>query len=210
MIATRRGATARWPKLFSPLTAEQQRISDDFMKHWHELLPQRFGLIECFIHGYPVGHAPAPFRRTLEIGAGLGEHLHYEKLTPTQEENYFAVELRENMSRQISERFSRVPVGPAMTLDPKMWSAAVRVNLDGTFNVLRAFAGSQRAWHCRPRRRLYGKGSGRCHPYSDGERKQHHAAFGSIPGRGVAPFCQPSETEGCADEMGEHEIKRRR
>jgi len=32
------------------------------------------------------------------------------------------------------------PVGPVMTLDPKMWSAAVRVNLDGTFNVLRAFA----------------------------------------------------------------------
>jgi NAD(P)-dependent dehydrogenase (short-subunit alcohol dehydrogenase family) len=32
------------------------------------------------------------------------------------------------------------PVGPAMTLDPKKWSAAVRVNLDGTFNVVRAFA----------------------------------------------------------------------
>jgi NAD(P)-dependent dehydrogenase (short-subunit alcohol dehydrogenase family) len=31
------------------------------------------------------------------------------------------------------------PVGPAMTLDPKEWSAAVRVNLDGTFNVVRAF-----------------------------------------------------------------------
>jgi 3-oxoacyl-[acyl-carrier protein] reductase len=27
-----------------------------------------------------------------------------------------------------------------MTLDPKEWSAAIRVNLDGTFNVLRAFA----------------------------------------------------------------------
>lgn len=32
------------------------------------------------------------------------------------------------------------PVGPAMTLDPKKWSAAVRANLDGTFHVLRAFA----------------------------------------------------------------------
>jgi NAD(P)-dependent dehydrogenase (short-subunit alcohol dehydrogenase family) len=32
------------------------------------------------------------------------------------------------------------PVGPAMTLDPKEWGAAVRVNLDGTFHVLRAFA----------------------------------------------------------------------
>ena len=35
---------------------------------------------------------------------------------------------------------SQGPIGPAMTLDPKSWSAAVRVNLDGTFNVLRAFA----------------------------------------------------------------------
>lgn len=32
------------------------------------------------------------------------------------------------------------PIGPAMTLDPKTWSAAIRVNLDGTFHVLRAFA----------------------------------------------------------------------
>jgi len=106
MIANSRGA--RWPKSFSPLTAEQQRISDDFMKHWHEVLPQRFGLIERFNHAYPVRHAPAHFRRTLEIGAGLGEHLHYEKLTPTQEENYYALELRENMSRRISERFPHV------------------------------------------------------------------------------------------------------
>ena len=32
------------------------------------------------------------------------------------------------------------PIGPAMTLAPKSWSATVRVNLDGTFHVLRAFA----------------------------------------------------------------------
>jgi hypothetical protein len=108
MITVRRAAAARWPKMFPPLSAEQQRISDDFMKHWHEVLPQRFGLVERFNHGYPVRHAPADFRRTLEIGAGLGEHLHYEKLTPKQEENYYALELRENMSRQISERFRRV------------------------------------------------------------------------------------------------------
>lgn len=31
------------------------------------------------------------------------------------------------------------PIGLAMTLEPEAWSAAVRVNLDGTFNVLRAF-----------------------------------------------------------------------
>jgi SAM-dependent methyltransferase len=108
MTATRSGPPARWPKSFPPLTAEQQRISDDFMKHWHEVLPQRFGLIERFNHGYSVRHAPASFRRTLEIGAGLGEHLHYEKLTSAQEEGYYALELRENMRRQLGENFPRV------------------------------------------------------------------------------------------------------
>ena len=108
MITPRRAARPCWPKTFPPLTPEQQRISNDFMKHWHEVLPQRFGLVERFNHGYPVRHAPAHFRRTLEIGAGLGEHLHYEKLTPEQEENYYTLELRENMSRQISERFPLV------------------------------------------------------------------------------------------------------
>lgn len=34
---------------------------------------------------------------------------------------------------------SQGPVGPAMTLSPESWSATVRVNLDGTFNLLRAF-----------------------------------------------------------------------
>ena len=32
------------------------------------------------------------------------------------------------------------PAGAALTLDPKEWSATVRVNLDGTFHVIRAFA----------------------------------------------------------------------
>ena len=99
---------SRWPKTFPPLTPEQQCISDDFMKHWHEVLPQRFGLIERFTHGYAVKHAPRDFRRTLEIGAGLGEHLLHEKLSPEQERNYYALELRENMSAQLRACFPRV------------------------------------------------------------------------------------------------------
>jgi len=98
----------KWPKTFPPLTDEQQRISDDFMKHWHEVLPRRFGRIEKFNHGYPVKHAPANFLRTLEIGAGLGEHLEYERLTDEQECNYYAVELRPNMTAALKERFPRV------------------------------------------------------------------------------------------------------
>ena len=87
-----------WPKTFPPLTAEQEQIRDDFMKYWHEVLPKRYRLIERFNHRYPVRTAPASFLRTLEIGAGIGEHLEHEKLTPEQECNYWAVELRANMS----------------------------------------------------------------------------------------------------------------
>src|SRR5262245_50433056 len=97
-----------WPKTSPPLTAEQQRISDDFMKHWHEVLPRRFGIIDRFNHSYPVRTAPEGFRRTLEVGAGIGEHLHYEALSPEQEASYHALELRENMSAAIRERFPRI------------------------------------------------------------------------------------------------------
>jgi SAM-dependent methyltransferase len=100
--------TAKWPKVLPPLTPEQQKISDDFMKLWHEVLPRRFGIVETFNHRFPVRHSPAGFRNTLEIGAGLGEHLHYEKLTPEQEKNYYALELRENMAAVIREKFPRV------------------------------------------------------------------------------------------------------
>lgn len=97
--------SSKWPKTFPPLTPEQQRISDDFMKHWHEVLPQRFGIIDRFNHAYPVQNRPGRFLRTLEIGAGIGEHLEYEQLTPEQLANYYCLELRENMSAEIRRRF---------------------------------------------------------------------------------------------------------
>ena len=98
----------KWPKTLPPLTPEQQRINDDFVKLWHEVLPQRFGVVEKFNHNFPVNYSTAGFKTTLEIGAGLGEHLAYENLTPEQEENYFCNEFRENMAMEIRERFPRV------------------------------------------------------------------------------------------------------
>lgn len=100
--------TAKWPKVLPPLTDEQRRISDEFMKLWHQQLPGRYGLIDRFNHSFPVRHSRPGFRSTIEIGAGLGEHLHYEKLTPEQEAAYTAVELRENMAAEIRRRFPRV------------------------------------------------------------------------------------------------------
>src|SRR5450755_4723620 len=90
-------AGSKWPKRFPPLTEEQQRTSDDFMKYWHEVLPKKYGIVDNFNHCYVVDNAPAQFVRTLEIGAGIGEHLRYEELSDAQERNYVAVDIRANM-----------------------------------------------------------------------------------------------------------------
>src|SRR5688500_18806706 len=98
----------KWPKYVPPLTPEQREISNDFMKYWHKLLPRHFSIVERFNHGYPVWHAPRNFKTTLEIGAGLGEHIIHEPLTEEQTRNYHTLELRENMSRAIKIRFPKV------------------------------------------------------------------------------------------------------
>jgi ubiquinone/menaquinone biosynthesis C-methylase UbiE len=100
----------KWPKLLPPLSEEQQRISDDFMQHWHKVLPQRYKFIDHFNHRYPVRHAPKEFSRTLEIGAGLGEHLEYERLSSEQAKQYVALELRPNMAQTVQERFPNIQV----------------------------------------------------------------------------------------------------
>src|SRR5260221_3919076 len=99
-----------WPKVLAPLTSEQRHISDDFMKYWHEVLPKKYSVIDKFNHNYPVRASEEPFARTLEIGAGIGEHLHYEQLSPDQERGYHALELRENMAQRIRERFPNINV----------------------------------------------------------------------------------------------------
>jgi SAM-dependent methyltransferase len=102
--------TRKWPKTLPALTPEQQQRSDEFMKLWHVELAgrPRYGSIEKFNHGFPVAHSPAGFKTTLEIGAGLGEHLEYEKLTPEQERGYHCNEFRENMAAEIRRRFPNV------------------------------------------------------------------------------------------------------
>jgi SAM-dependent methyltransferase len=103
-------SASKWPKSLPPLTAEQQRINDEFIKCWHEELAgrPRYGLIEKFNHKFPVEYSRPGFKTTLEIGSGLGEHIRYEKLTRTQEENYYANEFRENMVAEIRKSFPHV------------------------------------------------------------------------------------------------------
>lgn len=102
--------TTTWPKTFPPLSADQEKIRDDFMKHWHEVLAsqRQFGLIEKFNHCYPIKQSNKNFINTLEVGAGLGEHLSYEKLNPTQQKNYVALEMRRNMFEEIKNKYPAI------------------------------------------------------------------------------------------------------
>lgn len=99
---------AKWPKTFPPLSSEQQAISDDFVKYWHEVLPKRYGVVDYFNHNYVVRNAPSKFLTTLELGAGLGGHLQYERLSDAQLDNYYAVDIRENMAAELRRRFPKV------------------------------------------------------------------------------------------------------
>jgi SAM-dependent methyltransferase len=93
----------KWPKAVPPLSKEQQFISDDFMKYWHQQLPRRYGAIEKFNHTYPLRYLPLETRwRTLELGAGIGAHLAFE---PLDRQEYHCVELRESMAQEINRRF---------------------------------------------------------------------------------------------------------
>ena len=112
--------TTKWPKVLRELTPKEQAIHDDFMRRWHEVLPGRYGVVERFNHSFPVRRSRSGFRATIEIGAGLGEHLSHERLTAEQERDYVAVELRQNMADRLSGAHPRVQtlVGDCQTRLP--------------------------------------------------------------------------------------------
>lgn len=97
----------RWPKSLPVLSEEQERIRKDFMNHWLEVLPKRYGLIEKFNHRYPLRTLDAGVT-TLEIGAGLGAHLRFENLEIQQE--YVALELQPELAKTIRVSYPAVGV----------------------------------------------------------------------------------------------------
>lgn len=101
---------SKWPKVLPPLDLKSQQINDDFMRYWHEVFSTKLRFVDRWNHRYVVKHGPKAFTRTLEIGAGLGEHIAWEKLNPKQESEYVAIELRESMAQKIRARFPRITV----------------------------------------------------------------------------------------------------
>src|SRR5713226_4565322 len=108
-----------WPKKLAALTPEQERIRDDFFNCWLEELPKRYTVFEHFNQRYPL----RTFRsmsekdgriKTLDIGAGKGEHIAYEDL---DQQTYMALELRAELANSIRSTFpnSDVVVGNCET-----------------------------------------------------------------------------------------------
>lgn len=94
--------TGVWPKHPPALNEAQSRAREAFMGRWLEVLP-RYRSIERFNHTYPLVRDPCG--RTLEIGAGRGEHLRYENLV---QQEYYAVELRDELAAVIRQHFPSV------------------------------------------------------------------------------------------------------
>jgi len=103
-MAANPGALTKWPKQRPELTVEQQGILEDWYAYWLGLLPNKFDAVNEFNNRYPLKSYRAGFR-TLEIGAGIGEHLSRENLT---DQEYFAQELRANLADEIRRLYPNV------------------------------------------------------------------------------------------------------
>lgn len=99
-----------FPKKLKKLSSKQKKISDDFMKYWHEVLRSKYTIVDKFNHKFIVNSRPNRFKTVLEIGAGDGEHLYYEKLSKKKLKNYYALDIRKNMLTRLINEYKDVNV----------------------------------------------------------------------------------------------------
>jgi SAM-dependent methyltransferase len=105
-ILSMKEKSSKWPKAIPSLTEEQLRIRDDFMGHWLEVLSNNYSIIERFNHRYAL-RSFVESGRTLEIGAGRGAHLAYERM---DQQEYVAQELRPELAEKIKGKYPNVQV----------------------------------------------------------------------------------------------------
>lgn len=97
-----------FPKKIPDLTEDQISIKNDFMEHWLQVLRNKYAFVDKFNQNIVVKNKPNNFLTTLEIGAGLGEHIKYENLTDDQEKNYYALDIRENLLKILSKDYPSI------------------------------------------------------------------------------------------------------
>lgn len=94
--------TPIWPKEIPTLSQEQEQAREQWMKLWHDLLPQKYQMVESFNHGYLAGLPIKDGCKTLEIGAGLGEHAQWENLNSQE---YVFLEYRKEWCDIVSQKY---------------------------------------------------------------------------------------------------------
>lgn len=100
--------TGKWPKNIPELTPEEQKISDDFMNYWLTVLPNQYGIIEKFNHGFPASIQPPAGAKTLEVGAGRCTHIDWEP--NERQEDYYAIEFRHNIAEEARQNYPRINI----------------------------------------------------------------------------------------------------
>lgn len=98
---------SKWPKGIPELTVQQKAIKQDWVEYWLNSYGKKFGFVERFNHTYATKIGIFPQCKTLEIGAGLGDHLKYENFTL---QDYTAVEIVPEYARIIAERYPQIRV----------------------------------------------------------------------------------------------------
>jgi len=93
-----------WPKELPTLSQKQKDAQEKWMRYWHEVLPKKYGIIEKFNHGFPAKFSKNITKQTntLEIGAGLGEHIKWENIT---NQNYHLLEYRKEWCEILKRKF---------------------------------------------------------------------------------------------------------
>jgi len=99
-----------WPKVIAPIDPGMQRICDEFMEEWHKKLGGHLGFIDRFNHAFVLKNSQVDWRRTLDLGAGLGEHFAFEALPDSKIDQYQMVEVRRNMAEGIRARFPQARI----------------------------------------------------------------------------------------------------
>lgn len=98
---------SEWPKKVPTLTTEQQVIKQDWIKYWLSTYGKKLSFVEKFNHSYAMNKGFYPNCKTLEIGAGLGDHLKYENFNLQE---YTAIEIVPEYAQIIKEKYPSIYV----------------------------------------------------------------------------------------------------
>lgn len=95
--------TTKWPKIPIQLSPVQKDAQEKWMTLWHDQLLSKYNAVEKFNHGFPASlNKSVNQLKTLEVGAGLGEHYQWENLA---NQDYSMLEYREEWCKKLKVKY---------------------------------------------------------------------------------------------------------